>query len=217
MILNIKTHLEAVGKVLYTYFLGVALSWMAFPVIIVLLQQFAEVYLILSIYTFIITIVMVMMMYIMMHGHGEKERKPYEWARYNLKGFVCGALAFVVIILLEFLIIFLADKYIDVHHPYFSIEALNRYAKLIIYMPFFWLYRIISPPTEKCIIPEVEPLTCILPIIIITLSAGIGYIMGFNGIRIIKKGPKSTFLRKFFYGGPRKAKKQKNVPKEDAK
>lgn len=217
MMLNIKSHLQIIGKVLYTYFLVVAISWAAFPILVVLSQQFGQIYVIQSIYTFVITVVMVMMMYITMHGVGEKERKPYEWVRYNCKGFVCGAIAFAGIIILELCVIFLANEYIDVHHPYFSIETLNRYAKLIIYMPFFWIYRIISPATTVSIVPEVTYLTSILPIVIVTLSSGIGYIMGFNGIRIIKKGPKSAFLRKFFYGGPRKAKKQKNVPKEDAK
>lgn len=217
MKLNIKTHLQAMGKVLYSYFSVVVLSWVALPVIIILSQQFGQIYVIQSVYSFVITLIMIIMMYITMHGLGEKERKPYEWARYNLKGFVCGTLAYVLVILLEILIIFLADENIDVHHPYFSIETLNRYAKLIIYMPFFWLYRIISPSTSVSVVPEVTYLTSVLPIIVVTISSGVGYIMGFNGIRIIKKGPKNAILRKFFYGGPRKPKKQKNIPKEDAK
>ena len=33
MMLNIKTHVQGMGKVLYAYFLAVALGWAAFPVI----------------------------------------------------------------------------------------------------------------------------------------------------------------------------------------
>lgn len=33
MMLNIKTHVQGMGKVLYAYFLAVALGWAAFPII----------------------------------------------------------------------------------------------------------------------------------------------------------------------------------------
>ena len=40
---------------------------------------------------------------------------------------------------------------------------------------------------------------------------------GYNWIRIIKNPPKNEFLRKLVYGGPRKKKKIKLPPEEDAK
>lgn len=216
MMLNFKTHIQGMGKVLYAYFLAVALSWAAFPVIVITLSQFAQIYTILSVYTFIVTLIFISILYMTMHGFGETDRKPYLWVRYNLKGFVCGLAAFVLIILVEFAVIYLADRYIIVNHPFFTIMSLNHYAKLVLYMPFFWLYRIISPATEESIIPEVTNLTSILPVIVVTAAAGIGYIMGYHGIRIFKNPPKNEFLRKFIYGGPRKKKKMK-IPKEDAR
>ena len=217
MMPNLKTHFQGIRKVFYAYFLAVALSWAAFPIIVVALSQYAQIYVVLSVYTFIVTIVFICILYLMMHGFGETDRKPYVWARYNMKGFVCGFAAFIGIILLEQIIILLADKYIIVRHPYFTIASLNHYAKLILYMPFFWLYRMISPPTQESIIPQVTPLTSILPIVVVTGVAGIGYIMGFHGIRIVKNPPKNEFIRKFLYGGPKKKKKMKPPPKEDAR
>ena len=217
MMANIKTHLQGMGKVLYVYFLAVILSWAAFPIIVIAFQQYGQLYVILSVYTFIVTLIFICMMYMMMHGFGETERKPYMWARYNLKGFVCGFLAFAVLVIAEIIIILLADEYVDVRHPYFSIVSLNHYAKLVLYMPFFWFYRIISPATEESVVPEVTEFTCIFPVVIVVLAAGIGYVMGYHGIRIFKKTPKNKFVHRFLYGGPRKPKKRKAPPKEDAK
>ncbi len=217
MMLNFKTHMQGIGKALYAYFLAVALSWAAFPIIVIALQQYAEIYTVISVYTFIVTIIFICIIYMMMHGFGETDRKPYHWARYNMKGFVCGIAAFAVIIAAEIIVIFLADRYIIVRHPYFTIASFNHYAKLVLYMPFFWFYRIISPPTAESLIPEVTKLTCLFPAVIVVVSAGIGYVMGYHGIRIVKNPPKNEFIRKLVYGGPKKKKKMKPPPKEDAK
>ena len=217
MMLNLKTHLKGMGKVLYIYFLAVAISWAAFPIIVVGLQQFGQLYVILSVYSFIVTLILIAMIYITMHGFGEEERRPFEWARYNLKGFVCGLLAFAVVLIAEIVVILLSNEYIDVKHPFLAIESLNHYAKLVLYMPFLWIYRIISPPTQLTVVPDITWLTAFLPGIIVIVAAGVGYVMGYHGIRIIKNPPKGEKLRKFFYGGPRKAKKKKAPPKEDAK
>lgn len=216
MMSNITTHLKGMGKLIYTYILAVALSWAAFPVIVVTLRQYAQLYIVISVYSLIVTLIMIAMIYMTMHGFGERERRPYEWARYNLKGFVCGLIAFAVILAIEELIILVANEYVVVKHPFLTIESLNHYAKLILYMPFFWIYRIISPPTEISVVPDITGLTAIIPGVIIIIAAGVGYIMGFHGIRIIKNPPKGEKIRKFFYGGPRKAKKKKQPPKEDA-
>lgn len=217
MMPNIKTHLKGMGKLLYIYCLAVAISWAAFPVIVTFLQQYVQLYVMLSIYTFVSSLVLVAMLYITMHGFGEADRKPYSWVKYNMKGFVCGLMTFVVILLIEMFIIFLADKYVIVKHPFLTIESLNHYAKLIIYMPFFWLYRMISPPTEITIVPDVTYITALLPGILFVVASGIGYIMGYHGVRIIKNPPKGEKIRRFFYGGPHKPKKKKEPPKEDAK
>lgn len=216
MMLNIKTHMHMIGKMLYAYFLAVALAWAAFPVIIIFLSKF-QFYVVLSIYTLFVTLVLVSIMYITMHGCGETDRKPYKWVRYNAKGFVCGAIAFAAIVIAEFIVIYLADRYLIVRHPYFTIASFNHYAKLILYMPFFWFYRMIASAPVETIVPEVTVLTCLAPSAAVILSGGIGYMMGFHGIRIIKNPPKSDFIRKFIYGGPRKKKKMKAIPKEDAK
>ncbi|MBE7057970.1 MAG: hypothetical protein E7387_02565 [Ruminococcaceae bacterium] len=217
MMPNIKTHLKGMGKLAYVYMLAVALSWVAFPVIVICLQQYAQIYVVISVYTFFVTLILIAMLYITMHGFGEADRKPYGWARYNTKGFVCALMMFAAVLLAEEIIILLADQYIIVKHPFLTIESLNHYAKLVIYMPFMWFYRIISPPTEVSVVPDITWSTAFFPGIIILLASGIGYIMGYHGIRIIKNPPKAAALRKFLYGGPRKSKKKKPIPKEDAK
>ncbi len=216
MKLNIKTHMQVAGKLLYAYFLAVALAWAAVPLIIVLLSRF-PVYLILSIYTFCVTVIMICILYVTSHGCGETDRKPYNWAKYNAKGFVCSALAFAVIVIAELIIILLADRYIIVRHPHFTIASFNHYAKLILYMPFFWFYRMTAGAPGETPVPEVTPLTCLYPAVIVILSCGVGYAMGFHGVRIIKNPPKNNFLRKLIYGGPRRKKKLKGIPKEDAR
>ena len=100
------------GKVLYAYFLAVALGWAAFPIIVIALSQYAQLYVVLSVYTFVVTLVFICILYMMMHGFGELDRKPYQWARYNMKGFACAAAAFALIVLAEIIMILLADKYI---------------------------------------------------------------------------------------------------------
>lgn len=215
MRLNIKKHIQMIGKILYAYFLAVALAWAAFPIIIMIFNHF-QLYRVLSIYTFGVTLVLISIMYVLLHGCGETDRKPYVWARYSAKGFVCGAMAFAAVFIAELIIIYLADKYIIVKHPYFTIASFNHYAKLMLYMPFFWFYRIIAPAPVETIVPEVTALTGLAPSVIVILSSGIGYAMGFHGIRIIKNPPKNEFLRKLIYGGPRKKKKLKAIPKEDA-
>jgi len=217
MMPNIKTHLKGMGKLAYVYFLAVAISWAAFPVIVIGLQQYAQIYVVLSVYTFFSTLVLAAMLYMTMHGFGEADRKPYGWARYNAKGLVCALMLFVALLLVEEIIILLADQYIIVKHPYLTIESLNHYAKLVIYMPFLWFYRIISPPTAVSVVPDITWYTAIFPGIIILVASGFGYIMGYHDIRIFKITPKAEVLRKFLYGGPRKAKKKKAQPKEDAK
>ena len=89
------------GKVLYAYFLAVALGWAAFPIIVIALSQYAQLYVVLSVYTFVVTLVFICILYMMMHGFGELDRKPYQWARYNMKGFACAAAAFALIVLAE--------------------------------------------------------------------------------------------------------------------
>lgn len=217
MMANIKTHLKGMGKLVYVYFLAVAISWAAFPVIVITLQQYAQVYVVLSIYTFISTLVLIAMLYITMHGFGEADRKPYSWMRYNLKGFVCGLLTFIAVLLAEEIVIMLANEYIVVKHPFLTIESLNHYAKLVLYMPFLWFYRIISPPTEVSVVPDITNFTALFPGLIFVIVSGIGYLMGYHGTRIVKNPPKGEILRRFIYGGPRKRKKKKEPPKEDAK
>lgn len=217
MMSNIKTHLKGMGKLVYVYLLAVAISWAAFPVIAITLQQYAQIYVVISVYTFISTLVLIAMLYITMHGFGEADRKPYEWKRYNLKGFVCGLMAFIAVLLVEEIVILLANEYVVVKHPFLTIESLNHYAKLVLYMPFFWFYRIISPPTEVSVVPDITNITALLPGLIFVIVSGIGYLMGFHGVRIVKNPPKGKFIRKFLYGGPHKPKKKKELPKEDAK
>ena len=68
--------MQGIGKVLYAYFLAVALSWAAFPIILIALQQYGQIYVVFSVYTFIVTLVFICILYMMMHGYGEMDRKP---------------------------------------------------------------------------------------------------------------------------------------------
>ncbi len=216
---NLKTHLKGMKKVWYCYFLGVALSWAAYPIIAIVLIQFASFYVLQGIFTVFTTLILSCLLYISMHEFGENDRKPYKWARYKGKGFVCGFAAFAVVVLAEMIMIAVANRYIVVSHPYFLISSLRAYATYIFYMPFFWFYILVghydpvyfAPGSEHAPVlgmeatplPAVEYATCIYPIILITLVAGIGYLAGYSGKRIIKKAPKNKFLQKLLYRRPK--------------
>lgn len=61
-------------------------------------SQYAQIYVVLSVYTFVVTLVFICILYMMMHGFGELDRKPYQWARYNMKGFACAAQRLLLIV-----------------------------------------------------------------------------------------------------------------------
>lgn len=205
---NIKTHISGIKIVLHYYLMGVALSWAAFPVIcIVSLRLEWNVDIIQKFYSIFAMLLYTILAYIGMHGFGESDRRPYKWARYKMKGFVCGAVAFLIIYCLECIAIALANKYFIVEHPYLAIEGINAYITQILYMPFFWFYELLSP--ASVIIPPVNYLTGLAPLLYITAVAGFAYLMGYSNKYIIKKKPNGKLAQFLFYRKPKEKKSWK--------
>ncbi|MBE7067420.1 MAG: hypothetical protein E7385_07715 [Ruminococcaceae bacterium] len=187
---NIISHIKGISRCWFTYFLAVLFSWLSYPIIVIALQQFANIHVLLGIYTLIVTIVFFILLYCNMHKFGNMDRKPYKWARYKAKGLLCGAIAFMVIFGFECLAIVIAEEFFIVHHPYYVIESVNSYVRLILYMPFYWLYTLLNGIPEENVVPVVKYLTALIPMVAGIGIAGLGYLMGFKNIRIIKKKEK---------------------------
>lgn len=207
---NLKTHLKGIRNVLLCYLLTVLLSWAAFPIIVIVLSGIATPDFCFCVYTVFCTVILAVITYIIMHGYGEEDTKPYRYARYPLKGLAVAAMAYIVIIGLEHLMISYANKNVIVHHPTFAIETLNGYVRLILFMPFYWLFRVIEgPQTGICPVPSVTYLNCVIPGAIVLAVSCFGYLMGFTGHRIFKGEIKNKFLRQLLYPKP------KHVREED--
>lgn len=212
---NFKTHLKGIRKVLLCYVLTVVLAWAAFPLIVIVLSGYMSPDFWFSIYTLFSTIICCIITYLTMHGFGSDDRKPYKWVRYPWKGLVCGAITYVIIVLLEYLMIWVANEHVVVSHPQFVIETLNAYVRMALYMPFYWFFRLIQGPAGAvCPIPSVSYLNCLLPGILIIGIAAFGYWMGYTGRRIIKWEIKNRFLRSVLYPKPKRVRKEEKARKK---
>lgn len=215
---NIKTHLKGIRNVLLCYGLTVVLAWAAFPLIVIVLSGYMTPDFWFSVYTLFSTLVFCIITYCIMHGFGNDDRKPYKWVRYPWKGLVCGAITFVLIVLLEYLLIWVANEHVIVSHPKFVIEVLNAYVRMALYMPFYWLFRLLEGPAgEICPIPSVSYLNCLLPGILIIGIAGFGYYMGYTGRKIIKWDIKNQFLRSIIYPKPKRVRREERARKKAMK
>jgi len=207
---NVKTHIYAVGRCLLAYFMTAVLAWAAVPLIIILPSGYVEPDTAMTVYSAVVTAIMLIITYILLHGVGEKDRKPYNWARYQAKGLVAAAIAYVLITAIGWLVIWLANKYVVVHHPKFVIETLNGYLRLAVYMPFYWLLRLIEGPVrEICPVPSVTYLRAALVGLLTVPPAAFGYWMGFNNHRIFKGEISNKTLRRILYQEPKDAGKSR--------
>lgn len=215
---NIKTHLKGIRNVLLCYVLTVVLAWAAFPLIVIALSGYMTPDFWFSVYTLFSTVVFCIITYCIMHGFGEDDRKPYKWVRYPWKGLVCGAISFVIIVLLEYVMIGVANEYVIVSHPKFVIEVLNAYVRIALCMPFYWFFRLIEGPVGVlCPIPSVSYWNCLIPGVLIIGIAGFGYFMGFTGRRIIKWDIKNKFLHNLLYPKPKRVRKEEKERRKAAK
>lgn len=193
---NIITHLKGISRCWFAYFLAVLFSWLSYPIIVIALQQFANIHALLGAYTLLVTIIFFIILYCNMHNMGNLDRKPYKWARYKAKGFVCAAIAFAVVYGLEVLAIVIAEEFFIVQHPFYVIESVNSYIRLILYMPYYWLYVVLNHFPEENIVPVVKYVTALIPAIASVGIAGLGYLMGYKNIRIIKRKEKAEKEKK---------------------
>ncbi len=202
---NVKTHIKGAGKCLLSYFMAAVLAWAAYPLIMIVLIGYIKPDLCLSIYTLVTFLIYLVIGYQLMHGFGEKDMKPYGWARYPLKGLVCAAICYVIVSAVGCVIVFVADKYVVVHHPKFVIETLNGYLKLAVYMPFYWILRLVEgAPREICPVPDVTYLRALAAGLLTLPAPAFGYWMGFRGKRIFRGEVKNPLLRRLFYSSPKK-------------
>lgn len=215
---NVKTHWKGIGKILLCYILTVLLSWAAFPIIVLVLSGYATPDFCLSIYTIFSTVIFCVITYLTMHGFGQEDRKPYKWVRYPAKGLVCAAITYVLIVLLEYILIWIANEYVIVSHPQFVIETLNAYVRIALFMPFYWLFRLLEGPAgELCPVPSVSYLNCLLPALLVLSIAAFGYWMGFTGRRIIKWDIQNRFLRRILYPKPKRVRQEEKARRKAAK
>ena len=113
-------------------------------------------------------------------------------------------MGFAIVYIAEIILIFTADKFIRVQHPIINIEGLHGYVTQIIYMPFFWIYKLIDP---GLVIPSPRYLTALLPGIYVIAINGFAYWMGYTEKVIIKNKPEGKLAQILFYGRARKKKK----------
>ena len=202
---DLKTHLLGMKSVLHYYFMGVAVSWAGFPIVCMVSVRLGwTVDRIQTFYSIFAVLAYTILTYLGMHDFGEYDRRPYKWARYRAKGLVCGAMGFAVVYIAEIIFIFAANRFIQVQHPIINIEGLHGYVTQIIYMPFFWVYKLIDP---NIIIPSPGYLTALLPGIYVIAVNGFAYWMGYTEKVIIKKKPKGKLAQILFYGRANKKKK----------
>ena len=202
---DIKTHLIGMKSVLHYYFMSVAVSWAGFPIVCMVSTRLGwYVDRIQIFYTVFSIIIYTILTYLGMYDMGENDRKPYKWSRYKGKGLVCGAMGFAVLYLAEVILIFAADKFIRVQHPIINIEGLHGYVTELIYMPFFWMYKLLQP---EHIIPSPGYFTALLPGIYIIAVSGFAYWMGYTDKVIIKHKPRGKLAQILFYGRAKKKKK----------
>lgn len=203
---NIKTHLQGMRTVIHYYLLGVAASWGGFPIIAMISNaNNMTVDRIQTFYSVFALVIYIIMAYLAMHDIGTMDRAPYKWARYNAKGLVMGAMGFAVIYIVEALFILIADRFAVIQHPIINMEGLHGYITMILYMPFFWFYKLLSP---ELIIPSVNYFTGLAPAVVIIAVNGFAYWMGFNEKVLLKKKPKGKVADVLFYGrGGRRRKK----------
>lgn len=197
-----KSHLIGIKTVLYCYILAVCISWVSYPILIFLTFLDVNLTITQTIYTVLSTIVLCMLIYILMHEMGTKDRKPLQKEiRYSAKGLVCGAASAIIVILSEILIIYLANKYIMVKHPILEISNVNGYVRLILYMPFYWLFQVLDPSLN--VVPKITYLTSIVPAFFMIPASAYGYIMGYKGKKLIDKDL-TEIKNKMFYRGEKK-------------
>ncbi len=208
MNINIKTHLLGMRSVIYYYILGVAVSWGGFPIIAMIGMRFNLTVDKLQIfYSIFATVCYAILTYLGVYDIGVRDRRPYKWARYKAKGAVMGFMAFVVIYIVEAVLIFVADKNAVVQHPILDISNVHGYITQILYMPFFWFYKIIDPTH---IMPSVNYITALAPAIFIVAVNAFAYWMGYSEKVIIKNKPKGKVAQFLFYGRRNRKKTKSN-------
>ena len=208
MNINLKTHLLGMRSALYYYFLGVAVSWGGFPIICMIAMRLEiTVDKMQMFYSIFATISYAILTYLGMYDIGARDRRPYKWARYKAKGAVMGLMAFVVLYIAEVIVIFVADKYAVVQHPLLDMTNIHGYVTQIMYMPFFWFYKLLYP---NPIMPSVNYLTALAPVVFIVAVNGFAYWMGYNEKVIIRHKPQGKVAQFLFYGRRNKKKAKPN-------
>lgn len=179
---SLKNHFLGAAKMFYCHVLAVCLGWAAFPILLMVFARYVTIDTPLSIYSVLTTLVYALLLLASSNDLGIKDRKPYKWARYKMKGFVLGAAAGVVVVLLEGVFILLANRFFVVQHPQFLISGVNAYVRMIPYMPLFWFFSLTD--TSGAIMPAVNMLSALIVIPFLSLFAGLGYLMGSSGIEL---------------------------------
>ncbi len=179
---SLKNHGIGVLKQFYCHILAVCLGWAAYPLILLVFTRYVTVDVSMSVYSVVTTFIYVMLLLAQANDMGVKDRRPYKWARYKAKGVVVGALAGVVITILEYGFIAIANRFFLVQHPQFLISGVNSYVRMLLYVPLFWFYELIGG--AEVIIPQVTHWSALAIIPFMAIFSGIGYWMGVSGVTL---------------------------------
>lgn len=177
---TIKNHAKGLARISLIHMLAVALGWAAYPLILLILARYMTVDLPLAIYSVVASLVYAAMLISQGNEYGIMDSKPYNWARYKAKGFVLGAAVGVIVFLAELILIAIAERHFVIAHPNFDIANINSYIRMLLYIPFFWFYKLVWAGEE--IIPRVTVLSALFPVGFISLFTGIGYLFGTAGV-----------------------------------
>lgn len=176
---SLKDHAKGILKMFYCHILAVCLGWAAYPLLLLIVARYVTIDVPMSIYSVFATIIYILLLLAQSNDLGSKDRKPYKWAKYRGKGFVFGGVAGAVVVLLQYIIIALADGAFIIQHPQFDINSINSYVRMILYVPLFWFYSLING--TEAMIPQVTHLSALVIIPFTALFAGLGYWLGFSG------------------------------------
>ncbi len=178
---TIKNHGKSIARIFLIHMLGVALGWAAYPLFLLLLARHVTIDVPMAVFSVFASIVYAAMLVSQGNEFGLTDRKPYNWARYKAKGFVVGAAAGLIVFILELVFIAVANRHFVVSHPNFDIPNINSYIRMILYVPFFWFYKLIQ---IDAIVPRVTVLSSLFAIPFCSLFTGAGYLFGSAGVTV---------------------------------
>ncbi len=179
---TLKNHGIGIMRIFYCHVLAVCLGWAAYPLMLLVFARYVTIDVPFAIYSIFTTIIYIMLLLAQSNDMGVKDKKPYKWARYKAKGFLLGAVAGIIVVLLECIFIEIADALFIVQHPQLLISSLNSYVRMVLYAPLFWFYALIN--NTDAVIPQITHLSSLAIVPFMSIFSGLGYWLGISGVTL---------------------------------